>query len=642
MKNTQAMLCTEDMRYLSLLSESYPTVQSLYAEITALQAMLGLPKGTEHFISDLHGEYEAVEHILNNCSGVIRQKAALLLGGELAEDELSELCAVIYYPRQKLELLDREGKTGTAWYRRTLIHLFRLARLMSSKYTRKEVRRAIPDAYAFILDELLHSQEDEDQNQHFYHARIVDTLLELDAQREFISALSYLIKTLAVDRLHVLGDIFDRGGAPDKILDMLMRHPSVDFTWGNHDTLWMGAAAGSRVCQAAAVRNSLNYGHTRLLESAYGLSLRPLYDLAQKSYPALNPDEAALKCITIIMFKLEGQLIQRHPEYGMDDRLYLHLIDRTTARVRIDGKSWPLIYQAFPTLDPAAPYTLSQGEQHTADALYASFEKSEKLHRHVRFLYDQGGLYRLANGNLLLHGCIPLDEQGEPRTVTMDGQRLSGRAFLDYCDKKARAAYRHRQENDADFLWFLWCGDYSPLCGRKMGTFAHLMIADKAAWHEPRDPYYTFSREESVCERLLGLFGLDPQKGRIINGHTPVLKGESPVRAGGRLLVIDGGFCKAYQSKTGIAGYTLISNSHGMRLVAHQPFAGVQEAVRVNGDILSTQALSLPFSRRFMAEDTDEGRSIRGRIDDLKRLLSAYRTGLLPAPLSAGEENSEY
>lgn len=632
----------ESIKYLSLLSESYPTVQSLYAEITSLQAMMGLPKGTEHFISDLHGEYEAVEHILNNCSGVIREKAAMLLGGEMSEGDLQELCAVIYYPHQKLQWMDRERKTDTAWYRRTLTALMRLAQLMSSKYTREEVRRAIPEAYAFILDELLHSQEDEDQNRHAYHARIIDTLLEVNAQREFISALAFLIKRLAVDRLHVLGDIFDRGGAPDKILDMLMRHPSVDFTWGNHDALWMGAAAGSGVCQMAAVRNSLNYGHTRLLESAYGISLRPLYNLAQKNYPALSPDEAALKTATILMFKLEGQLIQRHPEYGMDDRLYLHRIDKKTARIDIDGKTWPLIYQAFPTLDPAAPYALSNGEQQAADAFQAAFEKSEKLHRHVRFLYDQGGLYRIANGNLLLHGCIPLDEQGAPRSVQMGGHSLSGRAFLDFCDKTARRAYLLRQENDTDFLWFLWCGDVSPLCGRKMGTFAHLMIADKAAWQEPRDPYYVFSREKTVCERLLTLFGLDPRQGRIINGHTPVLKGESPVRAGGRLLVIDGGFCKAYQSKTGIAGYTLISNSHGLRLVAHQPFAGVTEAVRMNSDILSTQALSLPFEKRFMAEDTDEGQKLKERVESLKALLSAYRSGLLPARFSVAEQQGEY
>ena len=632
----------DELRYLSLLSESYPTVQSLYTKIASLEALLALPKGTEHFISDLHGEYEAVEHILNNCSGVIREKAAALLNSELTESELDELCAVIYYPHQKLKLLDKENRTDDAWYRRTLVALIRLARLMSSKYTREKVRRALPEGYAFVLDELLNAQDDEEQNRRVYHQRIVDTLMAMDAQRELIQALSFLIKSLAVDRLHVLGDLFDRGGAPDKILDMLMRHPSVDFTWGNHDALWMGAAAGCKVCQAAAVRNSLNYGHTRLLESGYGISLRPLYDLAQKNYPALSPDEAALKTITVLMFKLEGQLIERHPEYGMDDRRYLHLIDKKTARVTIDTKSWPLIYQSFPTLDPEAPYRLSEGEEQLTSALKAAFERSEKLHRHVRFLYDRGGLYRLYNGNLLLHGCIPLDQTSEVRQVTMDGQTYSGRSFLDYCDQKARIAYLNRKEADTDFLWFLWCGDFSPLCGRKMGTFAHLMIADKAAWHEPRDPYYVFSREEKVCKRLLASFGLDPEAGRIINGHTPVLKGESPVRAGGKLLVIDGGFCKAYQSKTGIAGYTLISNSHGMRLVAHQPFAGVQEAVRTNSDIPSTRALWLPFEKRFMVEDTDEGQKIKERAQSLKKLLAAYRSGTLAARYYDTEESREY
>ncbi len=630
------------MKYLSLLSEKHPTVQSLYAEISSLQAMMGLPKGTEHFMSDLHGEYEAFEHILNNCSGVIKEKATLLYQKYMSQEEIEELCTVIYYPQQKIRLLEKQGVVDSFWYRRTLINLIRLARLLSSKYTRQEVRRAIPDDYDFVLDELMHSQEDEDKNQHAYHEKIVDTLVEIGAEKEFIRALSGLIKNLAVARLHVLGDLFDRGGAPDKILDMLMRHPAVDFTWGNHDILWMGAAAGCQACIMATVRNTLNYGHLRLLESSYGISMRPLYALAQQNYPSLSPDEAALKTITIMMFKLEGQLIQRHPEFMMDDKLLLDKIDTKTARVTKDGTVWPLIYQQFPTLVGEDYYQLTPGESQVAKQLSDAFEKSDKLHRHVRFLYDHGSVYKRHNGNLLFHGCIPLTEEGALKDIAFHGQSYRGRAYLDYCDQRARAAYRNRQQKDTDFMWFLWCGDVSPLCGRKMSTFAHMMIADRAAFSEPRDPYYTFNKTEEGCEMMLAAFDLNPKEGRIINGHTPVLKGESPLRAGGRIIVIDGGFCTAYQKRTGIAGYTLISNSHGMRIVAHDPFAGVQDAVESNSDIVSTQTENLPFSKRQMVADTDEGQRLKERVADLKLLLHAYREGIFTSKYEADEEQGEY
>lgn len=642
METYPAIFTDEQMKYLSLLAEKYPTVQSLYAEISSLQAMMGLPKGTEHFMSDLHGEYEAFEHILNNCSGVIKEKATLLFQDQMSPEEIEELCTVIYYPKQKTKLLEKQGVADAAWYRRTLIYLVRLARLLSSKYTRQDVHRAIPDAYEFVLDELMHSQEDEDKNQHAYHTKIVDTLVEIGAEKDFIRAFSSLIKYLAVARLHVLGDLFDRGGAPDKILDMLMRHPAVDFTWGNHDILWMGAAAGCQACIMAAVRNTLNYGHLSLLESSYGISMRPLYALAQQIYPNLSPDEAALKTITIMMFKLEGQLIKRHPEFQMDDKLLLEHIDTKTNRVTVGDKVWPLIYQQFPTLEGDDYYALTEGEAAVAQQLSEAFEKSDKLHQHTQFLYDHGSVYRRHNGNLLFHGCIPLNADGTLREVEFEGKRYKGRTFQDYCDKRARAAYRGRLQKDTDFMWFLWCGDFSPLCGRKMSTFAHLMIADRAAFSEPRDPYYTYNKTEEGCEMMLAAFDLNPKEGRIINGHTPVLKGESPLRAGGRIIVIDGGFCKAYQKRTGIAGYTLIANSHGMRIVAHDSFAGVQEAVESNSDIVSTQTESLPFSKRQMVADTDEGQRLKERVQDLKLLLHAYREGIFTSKYEAGEEQGEY
>lgn len=635
-------LSPEQMEYLKLLREKYPTVQSLYAQISGLEAMNSLPKGTEHFMSDLHGEYEAFEHILNNCSGVIREKTDALFGGELSETERSALCAVIYYPLQKLKLLEKEGIADDAWFKRTLLLLIRLARLVSTKYTREEVRRAIPEAFSFILEELINYQVDESQNQRNYHDKIVDTVIGIGAQRDFLSALCGLIKHLAVDRLHVLGDIFDRGGDPDKILDMLMRHPAVDLTWGNHDILWMGAAAGSRACVAAAVRNSLAYGNLRLLESGYGIAMRPLYALAQKSYPNLSPDEAALKTITIIMFKLEGQLIRRHPEYYMEDKLLLDKIDTGSATITVGEKRWPLIYQQFPTLSGDDRYDLTLGEDKVVTELCEDFESSDRLHRQIRFLYDHGSIYRRDNGNLLFHGCIPLTRQGTLREVDFEGSTLSGSAYFDYCDTKARASYRGRAQSDTDFMWFLWCGDFSPLCGRKMSTFAHLMIADRAAFHEPRDPYYAFNKTRESCEMMLAAFGLDPQTGRIINGHTPVLKGESPLRAGGRIIVIDGGFSRAYQPKTGIAGYTLISNSRDMRIVAHEPFAGVEEAVRQNSDITSTQTEYLPFGSRQMVADTDEGKRRAERIADLKHLLHAYRAGIFTPKFDDADDRGEY
>ncbi len=619
----------EQLKYLRLLSEKYPNEQSLYSAISGISAKLSLPKGTDHFMSDLHGEYEAFEHILNNCSGVIKEKAMQLFGGEMSREEINEFCTIIYYPRQKLDLLKEYDKISKDKYKDLLLRLTTLAKFVSVKYTRKEVQDAIPKDYYFILDELLNTELKEHKNQQVYHNNIIETVISIGAHEEVVEAFATLIKKLAVNHLYILGDIFDRGPAPDKILDMLMRHHSVKITWGNHDALWMGAAALNPACIAACVRNSLNYGRMRLLESSYGISMRPLYALAQKIYPNLSIDEAALKTITIIMFKLEGQLIKRNPEFKLNDRLKLHLIDKAQRTISYNGNTWPLIYQQFPTLTGDDWYELTDGEREVVSTLIDDFEKSEKLNRQIQFLYDNGSIYMLHDGSLLLHGCVPLNENGKLLDVRFENNTYKGKSYLDYCDLKARSAFRTKNIQDSDFMWFLWCGDFSPLCGRKMATFAHIMIADKKAFNEPRDPYYTYNKTIEGCEYLLKSFNLNPEEGHIINGHTPVLKGQSPLRAGGRIIVIDGGFCRAYQKKTGIAGYTLLSNSHMMRIVAHDPFKGVQDAVKENTDISAVQKENIPFAKRKTVADTDAGEDLESRLDSLKMLLKAYRSGLI-------------
>ncbi|HHU03132.1 MAG: fructose-bisphosphatase class III [Christensenellales bacterium] len=619
----------EEIRFLTLLSEKYPNVQSLYNAICSINATLILPKGTEHFMSDIHGELEAFIHILNNCSGVIKEKANSLFKGEFSQEEIDEFCAIIYYPEQKLALLEADKTVSKDFYSDLIFKLTELTKFMSVKYTRNEIRSAIPEEYYFIIDELLNTELYEHKNQRDYHHAITKTAIEMDAQVELIKAFCLLIKRLAVRKLYVLGDIYDRGSSPDDIMDLLMEHHAVYFTWGNHDALWMGAACLNLACIAASVRNTLNYGHMHLLESGYGISMRPLYALAQKLYPNLSQDEAALKTITIIMFKLEGQLIKRHPEYKLDERLKLHLIDTKKRTVSYDGNTWSLIHQQFPTLIGEDFYALTDEELYIMEALKDDFKRSERLHRHIQFLYKRGAVYMVQNGNLLLHGCVPLTPEGELLEVSFEGEKYSGQHFLDFCDVKARTAYRTKAELDGDFMWFLWCGDFSPLCGRKMATFAHLMIADRAAFTEPRDPYYTYNKTVEGCEMLLESFNLDPKEGHIINGHTPVLKGESPVRADGRILVIDGGFCKAYHKRTGIAGYTLISNSHGLRIVAHNPFTGVENVVKNNTDISSTQEEFIPYKVRQTVKDTNDGIKLNEKLNDLYRLLEAYRLGII-------------
>ena len=623
------------MKFLRLLSEKYPTRQQVCTEIINLQAILNLPKGTEHFMSDLHGEYEAFFHILNNSAGVIREKVDRAFEEVLTARERSSLCTLIYYPQEKLRRIHEEGRNTEEWYRFVLQKLIDLAKLLSSKYTRSKVRKAMPSEYSYILDELLHAQPDEDNNQMVYHSKIIDTLLRLEEGDDFIIALSSLIKRLAVDHLHIVGDIFDRGERPDAILNMLMDHHSLDIEWGNHDILWMGAACGSQACIAAVVRNCLSYNNISVLEQGYGISLRPLVLFAEKMYDEEDPNKAAKKAISIILFKLEGQIIRRNPEYQMEDRLLLDKVDYENACIELDDKSYPLKEKRFPTVDRDDPYKLSQAEREIMDELEKLFLESEQLQRHVEFLYSHGSMYQVFNGNLLFHGCVPLDEDGALKAIHLEGRIYQGRSYMDYADMAARRAFFSEDppQRYLDFMWYLWCGSNSPLSGRVVKTFERTFIEDKSTWEEPKNPYYEYQSSEPVCRMLLREFGLYSENSHIINGHTPVHvnQGENPLKAHGRLIVIDGGFCKAYQKTTGIAGYTLIFNSHGMRLKSHQPFSGMEAALEENMDIDSESQQVVTFPKRVMVADTDTGERLKEQIADLEDLLTAYREGWIAA-----------
>ena len=630
------MNITDDrIKFLRLLSEKYRSRQQVCTEIINLQAILNLPKGTEHFMSDLHGEYEAFSHILNNSAGVIREKVDMLFEGTLTPRERSSLCTLIYYPEEKLEKINEEGRNTEEWYRFVLQNLIDLAKMLSSKYTRSKVRKAMPSEYSYILDELLHAQADEDNNQFVYHQKIIDTLLKLGEGDDFIIALSSLIKRLAVDHLHIVGDIFDRGERPDAILNMLMQHHSLDIEWGNHDILWMGAACGSQACIAAVVRNCLSYNNISVLEQGYGISLRPLVLFAEKMYAETDPNKAAKKAISIILFKLEGQIIRRNPDYGMQERLLLDKVNFDDATIEIDGVVHELKEKRFPTINRMDPYALDPAEREIMDELEKLFRESEQLQRHVTFLYNHGSMYRKFNGNLLFHGCVPLDEDGNLKALHFGGRIYQGKSSMDYADSIARRAYfsDDRTQKELDFMWYLWCGSNSPLSGRVVKTFERTFLSDESTWKEPKNPYYRYQDSEPVCRMLLREFGLYSENSHIINGHTPihVMEGENPLKANGRLIVIDGGFCKAYQKTTGIAGYTLIFNSHGMRLKSHQPFSGMEAALSENLDIDSQSQQVATLDKRLMVADTDTGEMLKEQIADLEDLLTAYREGLIAA-----------
>ena len=629
-------ISAHEMRYLKLLAQQYPSCQAAYTEIINLEAILNLPKGTEHFMSDIHGELEAFTHILNNCSGVIRERMNKLFGKTLDARTIADLCTLIYYPDEKLNLMRSAGELTTQWYDMALHHLLNFARTLSDGYTRSKVRKALPEDYGYIIDELLHVSLGAQSAHHSYHERIVDSIIATGATEDFIRSLTKLIKRLAVDHLHVVGDIYDRGARPDRIIDELMAYHSVDIQWGNHDAAWMGAAAGSEVCIAQVVRNSIHYDALDVLESSYGISLRELALFAEATYTSDDVLPPMEKAISMILFKLMEQTIARHPNWHMEERCLLGGIDAAAGTVRIDGHDWPLVTRDFPTLDPHDPSALTDEERSVMDKLVVAFADSDRLRRQVGFLYEVGSVYLVSNDHLLFHGCVPLNEDGSFAEVISDGRSLAGKEYLDYVDMMARRAWTTHDQLALDWMWYLWCGKHSPLAGRTMKTFERTYTSEPSLCAEPKDPYYDLSSSADVARAILAEFDLTDSCARIVNGHTPVhtTEGESPVRADGHKLVIDGGFCSAYHATTGIAGYTLISDARGLRLKAHRPFNGVAAALASNDDIASASEVVIEnrSERPVSVGDTDTGMAIRTQIDELSSLLSAYRAGVLKEP----------
>ncbi|MBC1575166.1 fructose-1,6-bisphosphatase [Listeria booriae] len=646
---------TDQFKYLRLLSRNYPTIASTATEIINLEAILNLPKGTEHFLSDLHGEYEAFEQVIRNGSGVVKRKIHDLFGDRLTDAEINGLATLIYYPEQKMDIVLETEENLDFWYRNTLFQLIELAVHVSSKYTRSKVRKAMPADFEYILQELLH------ENHHLmdkslYYQEIITSIITLDRAAEFIGALARLIQRLVVDHLHIVGDVYDRGPYPDKIMDTLMAYHSLDFQWGNHDMLWMGAASGSRVCLANVLRISSRYLNLDIIEDSYGISIRPLalfaeahygddpctaflpqqYEQAPQSTTEINQIARMHKAIAVIQFKLEGEIIARHPEFEMEHRLLLNMIDYKARTVTIKGKTYPLKDAHFPTIDPANPYELTTDEKELIDKLTASFKNCEKLQRHVSFLYSKGSMVLTYNNNLLYHGCIPLNEDGSFMEMTLKGEKYAGRALLNQFEQIAREGYFRpsgtpEKKYALDIVWYLWTGAASSLFGKsEMTTFERYFIADKETHVEQKNAYYRLRNEEETCQKILAEFDLD-SSGHIINGHTPVKegKGESPIKANGKMLVIDGGFSPAYQKTTGLAGYTLLYNSFGLQLVSHQPFTSTEDAITQETDILSTRQVIETETERKLVRDTDIGKELLQQIDELKCLLSAYRQGLI-------------
>ena len=654
--NSKKKFTQEQLHYLRLLSKQYPTVQAAGTEIIRLQAILNLPKGTEPFMSDIHGEHEAFLHILNSGSGEVKEKLEELLGNTMTQRDRNDLATLIYYPKSKIALVADENPDMEEWYRLTIHRLVELCRHVSTKYTRKKVRTWMDSDYETILDELIHLAEEGGFRRDQYE-NIISTIIQIGQAADIIEALCKVIKRLVVDKLHIVGDIFDRGPRADIVMDSLMAANNVDIQWGNHDVLWMGAASGSRTLVATVLSNSIRYNNLDVIETGYGISLRPLSIFANEVYKDCDTKQFQVKltgtdadqytekdkllsarmykAITVILFKLEGQKLIRRPEFAMADRLLLDKIDYESKTITIGEKTYPMLDCDFPTVDPADPYALTEEESTVVNQLTDSFLHSEKLQKHIRFLYSKGGLYKVVNGNLLFHGCIPMNEDGSLMTFTIGGKKRSGREFLDYAETTARKAYYDRRGSEErqfgmDFLWWLWAGRNSPIFGRdRMTTFERRFIADKDTWTEPKNAYYTYYQDPHVVDWLLKEFGLEGNHCHIINGHVPVKvrKGESPIKGGGKLLVIDGGFSRAYQSTSGIAGYTLIFNSRHFRMVSHQPFAGKWNAVHKNDDIANESVVFETLEQRMRLSQTDEGEDLQTQVNDLMLLLDAYRSG---------------
>ena len=643
----------EELKYLQRLAELYPTIASAATEIINLQSILNLPKGTEHFLTDIHGEYEAFSHVLRNGSGAVRKKIDDVFGHTLGTADKRSLATLIYYPKEKMELVKKTEEDMENWYKITLYRLIEVCKTVSSKYTRSKVRKALPKDYAYVIEELI-TEKSEVLDKEAYYDAIVDTIISIGRAENFIVALAELIQRLVVDHLHILGDIYDRGPGPHFIMEKLQEYHSLDIQWGNHDIVWMGAAAGQISCIATIVRTSARYGNLDILEDGYGINLLPLATFAMTVYAndpcecfkikgdsAKSAEENRLntqihKAISIIQFKLEGQLLERRKSFNMEDRRLLHRIDYEKGTIKIYGKEYPLLDTNFPTIDPKNPYALTEEENEVMHRLRSAFLKCDKMQKHMMLLLNKGSLYKVYNGNLLYHGCVPLNEDGSLKEVQIYGKTYKGKALYDALEVYVRRAFfavnEEERERSADIMWYIWSGPNSPLFGKdKMTTFERYFIEDPETHVEKKNPYYKLLEDEKVIDNILKEFGLQGDDVHIINGHVPVQQkaGESPVKCNGKVLVIDGGFSRAYQKKTGIAGYTLIYNSYGLLLAAHEPFTSAEEAVAKEVDIHSKQVAVKLTERRRLVGDTDTGVGLRERIQELKALLEAYRSGMI-------------
>ena len=643
----------EQNKYLEYLAELYPTIEKASTEIINLQSIINLPKGTEHFLSDIHGEYEAFSHVLRNGSGAVRKKIDDVFGHTLGTAEKRSVATLIYYPREKLEQLRQSGEDMQNWYRVTLYRLIELCRVVSSKYTRSKVRKALPPDYAYVIEELI-TEKPELSDKEAYYEAIIQTILDIGRAEPFIIAMAELMQRLVVDHLHIIGDIFDRGPLPHQIMDCLMDYHSLDIQWGNHDVLWMGAAAGQQACIATVIRLCLRYGNLDILEDGYGINMLPLVTFTLETYVddearqfgiktqqekadiSLALQQRMHKAISVIQFKIEGQLASENPEFGMNGRCLLDQIDYETNQIRIDRKQYELLDGRFPTIDPAEPYALSEQEKNVMERLTRAFKNCEKLQKHVKFLLKKGSLYKVYNGNLLYHGCVPMNEDGSFMGVPVYGQTYHGKALYDVLEQYVRKAFFSMEEEEKErgrnILWFLWSAPGSPLYGRsKMATFERYLIAEKETHQEVKNAYYQLLEKKETAEKILKEFGLEGEEARIINGHVPVhqKEGESPVKCEGKLLIIDGGFSRAYHRETGIAGYTLIYNSYGMSLAAHEPFETTEIAIQEEKDIVSHQIAVNYSHKRQTVGDTDNGKQLLKKIGELKELIGAYRSGTI-------------
>lgn len=618
------MSILEERKYYKLLAEKWPTKKDVMSEIINLRAILSLPKGTEHFISDIHGEHEHFTHVMRTASGVIRAKIRDVYDGELSSEEQVKLANLIYYPEKVL----KKHSGDRAWIEENLLRLVEICRVACAKYTRSKVRKALPEKYAYIIDELLNC-DSKNINKENYYNKIVETIISLGCADDFIQEIAAVIRNLSIDHLHIVGDVFDRGPRPDVVLDTLLDVKNIDIQWGNHDVVWMGAMMGSAVCISVVLANNLKYENTEFLEEGYGISLRNLEHFANRNYTGKSSTEKMYKAISVIRFKLEDSLMRLEEDFSMTEKTRLDKINFKD----MTWQGYKLNTDEFPTVDKNKPFELTPDEKKVMDGLVHSFKNSDKMDKHLNFMFSRGSIYLCCNGNLLYHGCIPIDENGDFSVFVYDNKEYYGKAYVDFCERKLRKAYNEKNDKAADFAWFLWCSPFSPLFGKNnMATFERMYIDDKETHKEEKQPYFKLWNNEEICNRIMTEFGINCETGHIINGHIPVKfkDGESPIKANGKLILIDGGMSTAYRKQTGIAGYTLIYNSYGLAITSHSPFESINSIVEQNCEMVSQKYVVEKVGKRLMVRDTDNGKNLLDNIKDLETLMFLYESGIIP------------